>query len=53
MAHNGKFCQESCLLQSENIGKVVNQAELATPSTSVGKDWKSCESGEISHSESF
>ena len=39
----------------EEIGKVANRAKLAIPSRaiSVGKDWKSCESGEIGHSESF
>ena len=41
----------------EKIGKVVNQVKLAILSHSepllVGKDWKSCESGEIGHSKSF
>ena len=41
----------------EKIGKVANWANLAVPShheqLQWEKDWKSCESGEIGHSESF
>ena len=42
-------------LRWEKIGKVANEVKLAIPfrATSVGKDWKSCKSGEIGHSESF